>query len=338
MIPSAPGGRYEGALPPDFRSHLKAHLAEYGCPMRDDADRIEVTFGAARIRLRVTPDLFEVAYPDAADVALYTLRELTLYLLDHLHPPAGAGIVWHGFAETTGTPPNFHLAHVLGRERLSPGFVRVWLGCEGVAALDGGAMHFSLLLPPEGQRPVWPQLDGKGRTIWPKGAAQLHRAAYTFVTFEPAAGRFAFDVFLHAGGRVSDWALTAPVGSVVGITGPGGGDFPPGQNLLLAGDETALPAIRRILEHSEPTRNCTVLLETGRAEDRLLPAGPNLRWIDRSAGETLWQALRETPAPAGDRFVWVAAEQATARRAKDHFRKTFGLKATEGYFSGYWSR
>lgn len=318
MIPSAPGGRYEGALPPDFRSHLKAHLAEYGCPMCDEGDRIEVTFGAARIRLRVTPDLFEVAYPDAADVALYTLRELTLYLLDHLHPPAGAGIVWHGFAETTGTPPNFHLAHVLGRERLSPGFVRVWLGCEGVAALDGGAMHFSLLLPPEGQAPVWPRLDGKGRTIWPKGAAQLHRAAYTFVTFEPAAGRFAFDVFLHAGGRVSDWALTAPVGLWWGSPGRGAEIFRPVRTCFWRGTRRPCrrsggfsntrsprgiapscwkPAVRKT-GFCPPARTCAGLIVR-----RARPCGRRCRKPPRPRGIGSSGSRRNRPPPAARKTI-----------------------------------
>lgn len=336
----APSGHYAGVLPADFRAHLLAHLVEYGAPIEETPEGIEVTFGAARVNLRLAASDFAVEFRGADAVQLHHLREMTLYLLDHLHPKAAAGILWQGFEARPGTPPDFHLARLAAKERLSPGFLRLWLDCDGTAALASGPMHFSLLLPPAGEEPVWPRLDDTGRTVWPKGRAALHRAPYTFVTLDPVAGRFAFDIFLHAGSRTSDWAVAAEPGAVVGVTGPGGGSFPPGKNLLLAGDETALPAIRRILEQSDPERVCTVLIETGDPADRLLAAAPahgSLRWLDRSRGENLWQALHETPVPQEDRFVWVAAEQQLARRAKEHFRKTAALKPTEGYFSAYWA-
>lgn len=343
-----PSGRYDGALPEDFLPHLEEHITEYGRVLRPVGDWKEVDFDTARIRLLIEATGLRVEFVGMeggalAQPQLHQLREVTLYLLDHLAPAAGAGIVWQDFDLCAGPPPNFHLARLARRERLSPGFLRLEMDCEGVAALSKGGMHFSLLLPPEGVEPVWPHLQPGGRTLWPEGAATLHRAAYTFVTLDAAAGRFSFDLFVHPGSRASQWAETAPIGAVAGISGPGGGDFPKGQNLLMAGDETALPAIRRILENSAPDRNCTVLLETSDPADRVLadlPACKSLHWIDRSAGESLWQALSEMPVPpAGEsRFVWVAAEQALVRRAKAHFRATAGLKTAEGYFSAYWAR
>ncbi|MFT3687445.1 siderophore-interacting protein [Paenirhodobacter sp.] len=331
-----PHGIYEGPLPDDFLSHMRMHLTEYGYAPRDAEGWTEIDIGPAVVRLRTGP--LRIEFLGTSEAQRHQLREMALYLLDHLCPEAGAGIVWQGFPPFEGAPPSFHLGRLAGRRRISPGFMRIDLDCADTAALTTGGMHFSLLLPPDDAAPEWPRLSPEGRTIWPGGKAQLHRAAYTFVTLDPGAGRFSFDIFLHPGSRTSDWAEQAPLGAPVGLTGPGGGDFPPGERILLAGDETALPAIRRILEHSAPDRHCTVLIEADNPEDHLLdppPACKALRWVDRGG---LWEALRETPAPEGpDRFVWVAAEQDTVRRAKAHFRATAGLAAREGYFSSYWT-
>lgn len=169
------------------------------------------------------------------------------------------------------------------------------MGCAGTAALDAGPMHFSLLLSPEGRAPVWPRLDGRGRTVWPEGEEALHRAAYTFVALEPEANRFTFDLFLHEGSRASAWALSAPLGTKVAVMGPGGGDLPDAGEILLAGDETALPAIRRILETSAADRRGRVLIEIGDDGDRMplrAPEQVEVTWLRRHAGETLLAALR----------------------------------------------
>lgn len=339
----APSGHYAGAPPEGFLPHLTHHVAELGRTMVTEGDWSAIGFGTATVRLRARPEGLDLRFVNAGRVELYQLRELSLYLLDHLWPEAVAGIVWRGFEALADVPPNFHTARLVARERIGANFLRVTLGSDGVAALAAGAMHFSLLLPPEGRTPVWPWLDDRGRTKWPEGADVLHRAAYTFVSLDQAAGRFTFDIYLHDGSRTSDWALAAPIGALVGVTGPGGGGFPPGDDLLLAGDETALPAIRRIIETSDPGRRITALVETGDPGDRLIADVPGhvaLRWLDRRAGETLAQALPAVavPAPGSSRFVWVAAEKEVIRTARSHFRTAAALMPAEGYFSWYWER
>ena len=338
-----PSGHFSGTLPDGFVPHLTHHVAEIGRTLRSDGDWLEVGFGAATVRLLAAPDRLDMRFLNAGRVELYQLRELALYLLDHLWPEAAAGIAWQGFDALADVPPNFHTARLVARDRIGANFLRVTLASDGVAALASGAMHFSLLLPPEGRAPVWPWLDDRGRTKWPEGADALHRAAYTFVTLDPAGGQFTFDIYLHDGSRTSDWALTAPVGALVGLTGPGGGGFPPGDDLLLAGDETALPAIRRIIESSDPSRRITALVETGDPGDRLIADVPDhvaLRWLDRRAGETLDKVLPalSVAGPGTSRFVWVAAEKEVIRTARSHFRATAALTPAEGYFSWYWER
>jgi len=334
-------GRFEGAVPEDVIAHAAGHVRAWDIPVTEGAAGIETILRKAHIALRRDPRglTVEIAAPDR--VELHVARESVFFLLDHLVPGAGQALDWTGEVEAEGHPPGFHTARVLSVARVAPRFLRVTLSCAGTARLLQGGMHVSLLLPPEGRDPVWPRVAASGRTVWPSGADALHRAAYTLVEPDPAALRFAVDIFEHAGGRTAAWAASGPEGQVIGLTGPGGGDFPEGSDLLMAGDETALPAIRRILAASAPGRTGRVLIEVGGAEDvedLAAPAGMAIRWLLRDRGESLGQWLDGRPgaAPGPETFVWVAAEQALARRARLQFREG-GLPRTRGYFSGYWS-
>ncbi|MGP3698162.1 siderophore-interacting protein [Rhodobacter sp. NSM] len=341
-FPKSTAGQYEGTLPENLLDHIVDHVADYGVPLERDGHQLRISHARAEIRIEALDGVLRIGIGAAGAVDLYHARESTMFLLDHVCPEAGAGIAWSGEA-WTAHPPSFHLATLHSRERVGASFLRLTMACPGVEALSTGGMHFSLLLPPEGRPPVWPSLDGRGRTCWPEGDDALHRAAYTFVSLDAKAGSFSFDLFLHEGSRASAWAEAAPIGATAGIMGPGGGDLPEAAHVLLAGDETALPAIRRILELSSPDRRGRVLIETGDAADRCplaLPAGMDLTWLSRRAGETLLDALRSLdfdnrePPP----YLWIAAEQATVRAARAHFGRDPRVKGMRPYFSAYWRR
>ncbi|MBE9639430.1 siderophore-interacting protein [Salipiger mangrovisoli] len=334
---STSSSRFDGILPDGFVAHLRSHLEEYGIPLEERGPHLRACYARADVALHLDAAGFAVEIEAEGELPLHQCRETVIYLLDHLLPDAGTRMRWSGVAEAR-TPPNFHLATVLTTRRITPNFLRVEMACDGIAALQTGGMHFSLLLPPEGTSPRWPELTEQGRTIWPDGACALHRAAYTFVWLDAAAGRFAFDIFEHEGGRTTDWARRAMPGETVGVMGPGGGDFPEAAHILLAGDETALPAIRRILAHSPDSRRGTVLIETGAAADRPelpLPAGMALHWISRKDGGGLAAALAKIDAVDDDLFVWLAAEKSVVRTAKARFQK-LGLPRERSYFSAYW--
>ncbi|WP_226621814.1 siderophore-interacting protein [Alloyangia pacifica] len=329
--------RFDGALPEGFVTRLRAQLEDYGIPLEQRGTQLTARYAQAEIDLRLDHTGFAVQIAAEGEVPLHQCRESMIYFLDLALPEASTRMTWSGIGATR-TPPNFHLASVLGTRRITPNFLRVEMACEGIAALLTGGMHFSLLLPPEGTSPRWPELTEQGRTIWPDGACALHRAAYTFVWLDAEAGRFAFDIFEHEGGRTTDWARRAVPGETVGVMGPGGGDFPEATHLLLAGDETALPAIRRILEHAPANARGTVILETASEQDRpalTVPEGIELRWLSRGDAGGLAAALEEITDIEDGQFVWVAAEKAIARTAKARF-KALGLPRERGYFSAYW--
>ncbi|MGY9045708.1 hypothetical protein P775_05190 [Puniceibacterium antarcticum] len=334
--------RYDGALSENFLTHCLEHLKEFDVPVNVSEDSLALSLPQASYRFERDPRGFSVSIKAESGLSLHQARESFLYLIDHVQPGLSETLRWSGNVARNGAPPNLYHGEVVSVSRVVRQFLRVVLDCADTPALaQGPGMHFSLLIPPGGRRPVWPQLDDNGRTIWPDGEDKLHRSVYTFVDFVPELGRFSFDIFEHDGSRTTDWVRTARVGDLVGIMGPGGGDFPPGENLLIAGDETALPAIRRILQSSDPARRGQAYIEVEDETDcspLVAPTSLSVTWVIRNKGETLWDQLSEAIPPENSRYVWVAAERTLVRLAKTRFRDEFGLRSDESYFSGYWVR
>ena len=322
---------------------LAAEIAGHGYSVTRQDDGLAVALPVGRIEAKVAGGSFEVTIA-AGDVGkIHEMREALLHLLDHAAPQLSDRMSWHGDLPSGIFPPNFRTARFISSERISPNFLRLTLSCETVSDLLEGGMHFRLAIPPKGRAPVWPRLDASGRTIWPKGEDALHRPAYTFVEVDPDKGRFSFDLYLHDGGLATTWAASARPGEEVGVAGPGGGTPPPGDFLLIAGDETALPAIRRIVETSPADRCGQVFVELGDPADRVpiaAPAGIAVTWLTRGEGISLWDAILSVAFPAAgeSRFVWIAAERDVARRARLHFRDGVGVPLEETYISAYWTK
>lgn len=317
----------------------QARRAEF---LIDETDTsLTMTAPLATVTLRREAQNISVTVAAVDAGSLQNIRDYLLYIFDQVAPELAKTGRWQGDIARNRQPPNFATATVRRVWRVAPRFLRVEMDCADTTRLsvDRG-MHFSLLLPPDGRKPVWPRLDKNGRTVMPAGDDQLHRAVYTFVDLDPVHDRFTFDIFEHNGGRTTTWARMAQPGDYVGISGPGSGDFPPGQDLLIAGDETALPAIRRILAMSPATRRGRVVIEVGTPEDIIdlaHPAGMTLTWQLRSRNETLWDVLAtELPPGSDDRYVWIAAEKDLVRKAKARFRDSLGIGPKEGYFAYYW--
>lgn len=332
---------FGGDLPDDLLAHIAAHAREADLHVQETEHALTVTVPLAKVTMEREAGALRVGVDAVDAVSLQNIRDYLLHVLDHVAPGLVQSGAWRGDIARNRAPLNFAAATVRRVWRVAPHFLRVELDCADTRRLDAGrGMHFSLLLPPEGRKPIWPRLDDDGRTVMPAGKDRLHRAVYTFVDLDPRRGRFSFDIFEHEGGRITGWARAAQPGQAVGISGPGGGEFPPGQDLLIAGDETALPAIRRILGHSGADRCGRVIVEVGTPEDICeiaRPAGMTLRWCVRSRNETLWDVLATEPPPAAkDGYVWIAAEKRLVKQAKARFRDMFGFGPKNGYFAYYW--
>ncbi|MBT9386566.1 siderophore-interacting protein [Pseudooceanicola sp. CBS1P-1] len=338
--PHTATAQYSGPCPDDLLARTRSYLNGYDLPMEQGPDWVRMVLPRGTTTLHATPGGFrlEVAGEDTA--FRHQLCEGAIFMIDQVCPEAAPAISWQGLPVSEGLPPGMHPARLRRITRLSPHFLRLEMDCPGTAELMEGGMHFTLLLPPEGRAPVWPALNDKGRTVWPAGADKLHRAVFTFVQRDPDTGWFSFDLYEHAGGPSSDWATRARPGDAVMVSGPGGGTAPSARHLLMAGDETALPAIRDILAKAAPGTTGEVLIETGDPADRLLeeiPEGFRLRWLDRTAGETLAPALAACPLTEPGLFLWVAGEAAIVREVRQRVQAEGALPRNRHYLAAYWS-
>src|SRR4051794_41955620 len=82
------------------------------------------------------------------------------------------------------------------------------------------------------------------------------------------------DFVLHGDGPAAAWAAAAEPGALLGVAGSGALGHRPAERLLLAGDETALPAISRILAETPATVAGVALVEGGGPEEGEPPAAP----------------------------------------------------------------
>jgi NADPH-dependent ferric siderophore reductase len=215
-------------------------------------------------------------------------------------------------------------------------------------AVTAAGPTISLLVPRVGDTdPEWPAVARDGRIVWPLGAHGVSLRSYTARRQDAASGLVEIDFVLHGDGPAAAWAAAAESGSRVAVAGGGPlGDRPAGF-LLLAGDETALPAISRILAGSPPSTRGVALLEVAdAAEEQPLPAPPGMavRWLHRGStppglSTSLADAVAALPRPEGDDvFAWVAAESGVVRAVRADLRGRWGLGRAQHHAIGYWRR
>jgi NADPH-dependent ferric siderophore reductase len=231
--------------------------------------------------------------------------------------------------------------------QVTPSVRRVLLsGTEAAVATAGPTVN--VLVPRVGDpAPRWPHVARDGRIVWPDGAHGVSLRSYTARRQDPTAGEVEMDFVLHGDGPAAAWAAAAEPGARLGVAGSGAlGDRPAGW-LLLAGDETALPAISRILAEARPTTRGVALLEVaGPDEEQPLsaPAGVEVRWLHRGGtppGEStlLTDDVAALDRPADDDvFAWVAAESAAVRAIRADLRGRWGLGRAQHHAIGYWRR
>lgn len=290
------------------------------------------------------------------------------------------------------------LAIVDGVERVSPTFVRVTFAGDELSELGTPGRVFDqrikLIFPAPGH-PL-PPLSGVGDdwyTRWvalperSRGAMRTYSMRDLVVTNDET--RVVVDFVLHlepgATGPASRWARDATPGDEVLILGPrrdhtdaGGIEFSPGnaRSVLLAGDETAAPAIARILEDADSGVRGAAFIEVPEVGDILpinAPPGVSVTWLPRDGrahGESLIPTvldfvgspttvaladvdsedlLWETPNYSGlgekidqhsqavvERYFWIAGESAVVTTLRRHLVSELEINRSDVAFMGYW--
>jgi NADPH-dependent ferric siderophore reductase len=280
---------------------LKARAAAWELSVLEGEGEIRVALWGCELRLVQEGASMRVDLSGPEARLIGNLREVTADVMAEV----GLTVTWDQ-VDTGALAPGLSLMRVVSVTRRSPNFLRVRLQGEEAARFAEGSLHFRLLVPPVGRSPIWPRVAETGRTVWPEGPDTLHRPVYTVVA--QAGDWLEFDIFLHKGSPTCDWALSRAEGSEVGIIGPGGGWCPEADNLHLFGDETALPAILRMLDLARGEVSAVI---RAKPEDLgPMAADPRLRFAD-----DLLAALAGTELGEGS-HVWFAASSDEARQAR----------------------
>jgi NADPH-dependent ferric siderophore reductase len=246
-------------------------------------------------------------------------------------------------------PYKHFMAQVTRTARPTPQTVRITLGgLEGFA--NSGLDHWvKLFFPlPGEERPVYPTGDDWWRR-WGEdpGAVRAVFRTYTVRRHRPAAGEIDIDFVLHGDTAPgSRWAARATPGDHVGVWGPGAMYDPPAGTdwRLIAGDETALPAMAAIIEALPPGSSARVFVEIADAaeEQPFETEGDVLvDWLHRDgipAGRStlLADRLRKAELPPGRPYAWIAGESAMVKALRRHLVNDRGIDRADICFSGYW--
>lgn len=322
---------------------IRARAAEHDLPiLRDEAGEICIETAYGTYAFVQETDQTRVEIGSGRADWLYVLKESLSDTIAELSPAVAAAIRWSDAAASAGNlPPNFQFITVEEVTRIPGGFLRVRAVAEDLSHFTPDAIHFRLALPnPDLAYPEWPSLSDKGLTLWPKGAATLHRPVYTVREMDATSGHLVFDVFEHEGGRATEWAQRVTPGTRVGLTGPGGGGIPESRTLALFADETGLPAVARILAALPADASGQVVLEMTdpRSEAYELPQHPGFtveRMVAGAAEGLSARAIASLDANP-DLMIWYAAEKRGAQDLRAHL-KASGRGTKDHYIAAYWS-
>jgi len=175
---------------------------------------------------------------------------------------------------------------------------------------------------------------------------------------DPAARQIALDIVTHGEhGVAGQWAAAAQPGQPIYLMGPSGAYAPdPAADWhLLAGDESALPAIATALEALPANAIGKAFIEVAAPDDEIaltVPESVEVNWVYRGgradlvpedrAGDhaPLVEAVTTAQWLPGQAQVFIHGEaQAVMHNLRPYIRKTRGVEAKwASSISGYWRR
>lgn len=236
---------------------------------------------------------------------------------------------------------------VLETEQVSAHLVRVWAGGPGLPAYTDNDFtdrycKIVFVKPELGLTPPFDLADLRERL-----APEDLPVTRTYTIREVRRDRIAIDFVVHGDeGIAGPWAAAARPGDPITFTGPGGAyrPDPTADFHLLAGDESAVPAIAAALQAMPADASGVAFLETFGAEDEIdlaHPSGVAVRWLHRGAapaGSTtlLAEAITSHGRPAGRVQVFAHGEREAMKAIRDVV-KPWQLPRTDLSLSGYWA-
>ncbi|WP_026411862.1 siderophore-interacting protein [Actinomadura oligospora] len=235
---------------------------------------------------------------------------------------------------------------VIRTARLSPTMLRVTFAVPADFVSGGRDQRFKLFFPhPHQDRPVMPDVpDDDWFAAWRALDPDERAVMRTFTVRAQRPGEMDVDFALHGDlGPASRWASRARPGGhllALGPTAPdnGGVEFAPpasARTILIAGDESALPAIGANLESLPSGASAHVYVQIAHDDDRQDDLPGPVTWLVRNRDVSLADAVQN--APVVD-YAWLAGEAATVRAMRRHLVRDRGMPRDAVEFMGYWRR
>jgi NADPH-dependent ferric siderophore reductase len=240
-------------------------------------------------------------------------------------------------------PPPFRRAEVVASSLRTPRLRRVTVAGPALVGLDPPqpAASVRFLLPHHGDLvlPEW-----NGNEFLHADGSRPHLRTLTPLRVDPEVGEVDVDIVLHGDGPLATWAVDAAVGDQVAVSGTGRGYQidPDARALLLAGDESALPAIATILDALPDQVSGHVIVELGDPSGEVeLPrrTAVVVDWHVLAAGARPGDALVDAVTTAtvpDDARVWVAGEAAAVQKIRRHLFDELALDRRRCTVRGYW--
>jgi len=252
---------------------------------------------------------------------------------------------------TTGV----YLAEVAGSERVTPHMVRVTFRGDDLTRLPqrGFDQWFRLFLPctdDETDFSAVPErfgMVGYLKYLRTGSGTRPPFRNYTVRAHRPEAGELDVDFVAHGDtGIAGTWAQRAEVGEQVALIDQGRGFDPldDTDEVLLVGDESALPAVVGILRDLPRDATGVAIVEVPHADDAQdvdAPAGVDVRWLPRSdphdrPGLLALDAVRDrTPTNPAGLHAYLAGEQQLVAESRRHLVAA-GVPKARIQFTGYW--
>ena len=234
-------------------------------------------------------------------------------------------------------------------EELTPHMVRVVVGGAALRRIEAGSCtdhYIKVQFPQPGVAYPEPFDVGEIRATMPRENWPSIRT-YTIRRWLPEIPEMWVDFVVHGdAGIAGPWAARAKPGDPFRFMGPGGGYAPSPEAdwHLLAGDESALPAIGAALAGMPAGARVRAFVEVqGPDEEQKLDTAGDaeITWLhrgDRPIGEALVAAVRDLEFPAGRLHAFVHGEATFVKDLRGYLRTERGVPMDQLSISGYWRR
>ncbi len=212
---------------------------------------------------------------------------------------------------------------VTGTQKISPSLLRVTLHGDDLDSF------------------VSASFDDHIKLFFPLANGESVMRDYTPRRFDNESKELDIEFVMHGDGPAASWALDAAPGKTLQIGGPRGSFIVPTAFdwHLLAGDETALPAIARRLEELPAGKQAIVIVEVEDAASEIefsTKADLKSVWLDRADSKGLAAAIAKIEKPSGEGYAWAAGEAASIAAFRQQLVQSWGMDKSRIRASSYW--